>query len=119
VAAQAHADGISGRFSVVIDAQREEFYVADYAAGPDGLREIAPLRLATRAELRGREGAGEQLVGPDVTRWFPQARVGFPRAARLRERALSRTDFVAGERLVPIYLRETTFVKAPAPRALS
>lgn len=119
LAAQAQADGVTGRFSVVMDAQREEFYVADYEAGPDGLREISPLRLATLAEVRGREAAGEQLVGPDVTRWFPKARVVFPRAARLGERALTRTDFVAGETLVPIYLRETTFVKASPPRVIS
>ncbi len=119
VAAEAQADGITGRFSVVIDAQREEFYVADYLAGPDGLREIAALRLATLAAVREREGAGQPLVGPDVTRWFPQARVGFPRAARLAERALARTDFVAGEALAPIYLRETAFVKAPPRRVLT
>lgn len=119
VAAEAQADGITGKFSVVIDAQREEFYVADYEIGVDGMREIVPLRLATLAEVRGREAAGEQLVGPDVTRWFPKARVEFPRAARLGERALTRTDFVEGEALVPIYLRETTFVKASPPRAIS
>jgi hypothetical protein len=30
--------------------------------------------------------------------------------------AVGRSDFVAGEDLSPIYLRETSFVKAPAPR---
>ena len=29
-----------------------------------------------------------------------------------------REDFVNGEKLEPIYLRETTFVKAPLPRIL-
>jgi tRNA threonylcarbamoyl adenosine modification protein YeaZ len=119
VAAQAQADGIAGKFSVVIDAQREEFYLADYEIVPGGLREISPLRLATLGAVRGRAESGEQLVGPEVTRWFPNGRVVFPRAARLGERALTRTDFVAGETLVPVYLRETTFVKAPAPRTLT
>lgn len=116
VAAQAQADGITGKFSVVIDAQREEFYVADYEMGPAGRREIVPLRLATLAEVRGRAGAGEQLIGPEVTRWFPQARLAFPRAARLAECAVARSNFVAGETLTPIYLRETAFVKAPPAR---
>lgn len=116
VAAQAQADGITGKCSVVIDAQREEFYVADYEIGPAGLREIVPLRLATLAEVRGLAAAGEQLIGPEVSRWFPQARVAFPRAARLGECAVTRRDFVAGETLTPIYLRETTFVKAPPAR---
>ncbi len=118
VAAQAQVDGIAGKLSVVIDAQREEFYLADYEIVPGGMREISPLRLATLAEVRGREAAGERLVGPEVARWFPNGRVIFPRAARLGERAGTRSDFVAGETLVPIYLRETTFVKAPPPRAI-
>jgi len=118
VAAQAQADGITGKFSVVIDAQREEFYLAEYEIFPDGMREIAPLRLATLAEVRGRAGAGEPLVGPEVTRWFPKGRLVVPRAVRLGERAATRSDFVAGETLVPIYLRETQFVKSPAARCL-
>jgi hypothetical protein len=32
--------------------------------------------------------------------------------------ASQRTDFVPGERLEPIYLRETRFVKAPPPRII-
>lgn len=118
VAAQAQVDGIMGKLSVVIDAQREEFYLADYEIVPGGMREISPLRLATLAEVRGREAAGERLVGPEVARWFPNGRVIFPQAARLGERAGTRSDFVAGETLAPIYLRETTFVKAPPPRAI-
>jgi len=116
VAAQATAEGILSKFTVVIDAQREEFYVADYEIDAVGMREVAPLRLATLAAMRGREGAGEQLVGPEVTRWFPGGQVIFPRAARLGEFALMRMDFVTGEQLEPIYLRETAFVKAPPTR---
>jgi hypothetical protein len=32
--------------------------------------------------------------------------------------AAARSDFVAGEGLEPVYLRETRFVKAPPPRRL-
>lgn len=118
VAVQAQTDGILGKFSVVIDAQREEFYVADYEVVLDGLREIAPLRLVPLAEVRGRERAGRRLVGPEVARWFPNGQVVFPHAARLGERAGTRNDFVPGEELEPIYLRATTFVKAPPPRLI-
>ena len=116
MAAQAQADGLTGKFSVVIDAQRQEFYLADYEIDPGGRRQLAPLRLATLAEVREREAAGERLVGPEVTRWFPDGRMLFPSAARLGEIAAKRSDFVAGEKLEPIYLRETTFVKAPPTR---
>ncbi|MBP9903657.1 MAG: tRNA (adenosine(37)-N6)-threonylcarbamoyltransferase complex dimerization subunit type 1 TsaB [Verrucomicrobiota bacterium] len=118
VAAQVQTDGLTGKFSVVIDAQREEFYVADYEFGPGGMRAVAPLRLGTLAEVREREGAGERLVGPEVARWFPKGRVVFPRAVRLGERAVTRNDFVAGEKLEPIYLRATAFVKALPSRVI-
>jgi tRNA threonylcarbamoyladenosine biosynthesis protein TsaB len=116
VAAQAQAEGLTGKCSVVIDAQRQEFYLADYEIDPGGRRQLTPLRLATLAEVREREVAGEQLVGPEVTRWFPNGRILYPGAARLGEIAVKRSDFVAGEKLEPIYLRETTFVKAPLHR---
>jgi hypothetical protein len=32
--------------------------------------------------------------------------------------AAQRTDFVAGEKLEPVYLRETNFVKAPPVRTM-
>jgi tRNA threonylcarbamoyl adenosine modification protein YeaZ len=117
-AAQAQADGIIGRMNVVIDAQRGEFYLAGYEIGAHERREIAPLRLATQADVCEREKAGEGLIGPEVTRWFPDGHVVFPRAATLGRLALGQADFIAGEKLVPIYLRETKFVKAPPPRAL-
>jgi len=116
LAAQAQADGFVGRINVVMDAQREEFYLAGYELGATGWREIAPLRLAPLAEVRERERAGEVLTGPEVTRWFPSGRNLFPRAATLARLAVRRNDFVAGEKLEPIYLRETRFVKAPPPR---
>ena len=116
VTAQAQADGLTGKFSVVIDAQRQEFYLADYEIDPGGRRQLSPLRLATLAEVRERETAGARLVGPEVTRWFPKGQLLFPSAARLGESAAKRNDFVAGEKLEPIYLRETTFVKAPPTR---
>jgi len=118
VAAQAQADEITGRVNIVIDAQRGEFYLAGCEIDANGRKEIAPLRLATLAEVREREQAGEILLGPEVTRWFPNGRIVFPRAATLGRLALGRADFVAGEKLEPIYLRETIFVKAPPRRIL-
>ncbi len=115
-AAQAQADGLRGKASVVIDAQRGEFYLAGYELNADSWRETAPLRLATLTEVREREQAGETLIGPEVARWFPSGKMVFPRAAMLGKLALDCTDFIAGEKLEPIYLRETKFVKAPAPR---
>ena len=116
VAAQAQADGFSGTASVVIDAQRNEFYVARYEISSHGCREVVPLRIVTLAEVETNEAAGEVLIGPEVTRWFPSGKMIFPHAITLGKLAARRNDFVAGEKLEPIYLRETAFVKAPPLR---
>jgi tRNA threonylcarbamoyl adenosine modification protein YeaZ len=119
IAAQARAENFVGTASVVIDAQRNEFYRACYEINPGGCREIEPLRLASLADIQERERAGETLIGPEITRWIPSGKIIFPRAATLGRLAMDRTDFMAGEKLEPIYLRETAFVKATPPRILS
>lgn len=118
VAAQAAASGVPGKFSVVIDAQRGEFYLAGYEVRDGAAKETLPLKLATLAEVLERESAGELMVGPEATRWFPHGRTIFPQAAMLAQMGSRRTDFAAGEKLEPIYLRETSFVKAPPARAI-
>ena len=118
IAAQAAADGVRGKFSVVIDAQRGEFYLASYEACNGVAKETSSLKLASLAEAQERERAGELLVGPEAMCWFPNGRIIFPHAARLARLAARRSDFVAGEKLEPIYLRETSFVKAPPAREI-
>ena len=113
LAAQAQAEKFFGRVNVVIDAQRNEFYLAAYEISADGWREIEPLKILSLAEIESRENATGILIGPDVTYWFPNGRSFFPRAMTLAKLAASRNDFVAGEKLEPVYLRETNFVKAP------
>lgn len=118
-AAQAHIDGIRGRVGVTIDAQREEFYTATYDLTQDHYREVESLEIVTRAELQRRAAGGNLLIGPEVEAWFPSGKIVFPRAVTLGKLALGRTEFVAGEKLEPIYLREAGFVKAPPPRMIS
>ena len=114
LAAQARAEKIFGRVSMVIDAQRTEFYLASYEIAADGWREIEPLKIFPRVEVQSLAAAGEILIGPDVTKWFPQGRIVYPRAAILAELAALRSDLVFGEQLVPVYLRETNYVKWPS-----
>ena len=116
IAAQAHAEGLTGRIEVVIDAQRGEFYLAGYEVDAQGWSEVTPLRLSSRADVAARQQAGGILVGPDLGNGFAGCRPVYPRAAMLGQLAGGRTGFVPGEQLQPIYLRETTFVKAPPPR---
>lgn len=116
LAATAQAAGVTGRVAVVIDALRGEFYSASYEIKADGWREVAPLRLVTRVAVEALAAAGESLVSPDAKCPFPGARLLTPSASELGRLAALRTDFLPGEMLEPLYLRETTFVKAPPSR---
>ena len=51
------------------------------------------------------------IVGPDSAAHEFSGVVVFPEAAMLGQLASTRTEFVAGEKLEPIYLRETAFKK--------
>lgn len=116
IAATAQEAGVIGSVSVVVDAQRGEFYLARYELSDAGWHELEPLRLAGRAEVQARDAAGETLIGPEVTRWFASGRVVFPRAAVLARLALKREPCARADALEPIYLRATSFAKAPPPR---
>jgi len=107
IAAQARAEKIFGRVNVVVDAQRGEFYRSGWEISDGRREEIAPLKIVTATELAG---AGGICVGP------ASDRVLFPGAAMLARLASGRSDFKRGEELMPIYLRETAFVKAAAGR---
>ena len=120
MAAQAQAENIRGRANVVVDAQRNEFYLAAYDIAAHDCKELAPLKILPQAEVQSQAGSNALLIGPEVTRWFARGRAVYPRAATLGRLALCRDDFVDAEKLEPIYLRETHFVKAaPARQAVS
>jgi tRNA threonylcarbamoyladenosine biosynthesis protein TsaB len=116
IAAQAQAEKIFGRVSVVIDAQRNEFYLATWFISASGCEKIEPLKIVPLAEIQLRAEAHEILIGPEAKRWFPAGVNLYPRAAMLVKLAAGRNDFLPGEKLEPVYLRETSFVKAPARR---
>lgn len=117
LARQAREAGARGLMHVVIDAQRQELYLATYEIAA-GLRELAPLAIVDLATARARVSAGGRCVGPEVTRWFPDGEELHPDAAAIGQTAAGRTNYLRGEQLEPIYLREASFVKAPPPRIL-
>ena len=116
--AQARAEKIFGRVNVVIDAQRGELYLAAYDVSAAGSQAVSPLKIVALVEVVARAAAGEILIGPEVTRWVAAGKVVSPQAAMLATLAADRRDFMPGEKLEPVYLRETNFVKAPPRRAL-
>ncbi len=118
LAAQAQAAKIFGRVNVVIDAQRGEFYRATYEISADALKEIAPLKIVPAAEIETPVSSREILIGPEAMDRFSSGKNLFPQAEMLATLAAQRTNFVAGEKLEPIYLREANFVKAPPARTM-
>jgi tRNA threonylcarbamoyladenosine biosynthesis protein TsaB len=119
LAAQAADEKIYGAVNIVIDAQRNEFYLAKYEITPAHRRETEALRLAPIAEIEKLAQAGQIIIGPEAHAWFPSARDLYPDAAVLGRLACNRLDYVPGEKLEPIYLRETSFVKAPPVRVIN
>lgn len=101
---------IFGRVHGVIDAQRGEYYLATWEISATGCIILAPLKIVPADEITTRQSAGECCIGPEMPAPL------FPSASAVARLAGGRNDFVAGEMLEPIYLRETAFVKAPPAR---
>jgi tRNA threonylcarbamoyl adenosine modification protein YeaZ len=116
LAAGAEQEKLFGPINIIVDAPRDEFYLARYEIGPGAWREAESLRLAPLAEIEALVRRGDQVLGPGAADWFPSARNLYPDAAMLGRLASARRDFVPGEKLEPIYLRETAFKKAPPAR---
>ncbi|HTB86092.1 MAG TPA: tRNA (adenosine(37)-N6)-threonylcarbamoyltransferase complex dimerization subunit type 1 TsaB [Candidatus Sulfotelmatobacter sp.] len=112
MAAQAQVEKIFGRIHFAVDAQRGEFYLAGWEISEGGREEILPLKIVPAAAIISQKTAGEICLGPEQERRF------FPAAAALARLAGGRQDFVPDGQLVPIYLRETAFVKSPAGRQI-
>ncbi len=116
LAATAHRQAITGRIAVVINALRGEFYSATYDLRTEGWVARNTLQLVPALAVEKLAGGGEQVVTPDESNSFAGSILLRPCASALGRLAAHRSDFLAGEKLEPIYLRETTFVKAPPPR---
>ena len=112
LALEAQMQRIFGTVNLVVDAQRGEFYLSRWNISEEQRMETAPLKIVTAAEVQARLASGEVCAGPEMTHAL------FPSAATVAQLAASRTDFMSGEKLEPIYLRETTFVKAPVSRTV-
>lgn len=118
LAAEAQANGFFGAANIVIDAQRNELYLARYEIARDHYREVTALALATPETVRSRLSASDHIVGPESTRWFDTGKILFPNAATVARLTAGCSNFIPGEKLEPIYLRETNFVRARPPRIL-
>ena len=107
IAFAAFAKGLRGAAEVVIDAQRGEVYSALYNLTDFSL--LRPLKILARPETK-------ILIGPEAKRWSEEGIEIEPSAAIIGKLASREKNFGAPERLEAIYLREPSFLKAPAVR---
>jgi tRNA threonylcarbamoyladenosine biosynthesis protein TsaB len=113
IAARAQEVNFFGQVNLVVDAQRGEFYLARWEISAEQRREISPLKIVPAAEVEQRQRAGEMVAGPAAS---DPGKVLFPMASAVALLGEGRKDFIPGEKLAPVYLRETGFVKALPPR---
>jgi tRNA threonylcarbamoyladenosine biosynthesis protein TsaB len=113
----AQRQGLHGPVHLVINAQRNEYYAAEYEISAETVRETNALKLVPAALVLQMAQSGAAVAGPEAET-IPSGIVSFPDAQALAELAAGRREYIAGERLEPIYLRETNFVKAPPPRLI-
>ena len=118
IAQQALADGVTGPVHIVIDAQRNEFYLASFEITSGRLQNTEPLRIASFDEVQQHLKKNEPVIGPGIEKQIPSSKDYFADAAMLGRIALADTNFAAGEKLEPIYLREVSFVKTPPRRSV-
>ena len=102
-------------FSIVVDAQRGEFFAARYAVVEQGARLLEGFRVMTDTDW-SRQRAGERFIRPDALEDGPAWLALPPGSATLARLAAQTTEFVPGHALEPVYLRKAEFVKAPAPK---
>jgi tRNA threonylcarbamoyladenosine biosynthesis protein TsaB len=117
LAEQAREAGFRGTVSVIVDAQREEIYLARYDLQSERVSLTTPLAIVKPEAVDN----SETIIGPDAKRFFPEApktHLLSPTAAMVARLAAKSKSFVQGEQLEPIYLRATTFVKATPARTI-
>ena len=80
-------------------------------------RLLEPPRLCSLDDIKSQMGSGLRVAGPDLGPALPDAIALHPEATWLALEAERRTP-TPPEDLAPVYLREASFVKAPAPRSV-
>jgi tRNA threonylcarbamoyl adenosine modification protein YeaZ len=107
-----------GPISFIADAQRNEFAFATAEPAADGFRWRETLHLESHEAVWNRLQNGEAIAGPVAGLVGKGGIEQWPSAVDIGLLAELRGGFVDPTSLTPIYLREASFVKAPAPRTL-
>ncbi len=115
VAQQAFESGMRGAMLAVLDAQRGEFFAAEYEVTDSEWHLRKPFALLSPEDERVARTAGKQFVRMDLLE-HPTDRAMLPEAGTIARLASARNDFMAATELEPIYVRKAEFVKAAPAR---
>jgi tRNA threonylcarbamoyladenosine biosynthesis protein TsaB len=103
---------------IAADAQRQQYAMAEIVNG----RLSPDIRLEDQINIQEWIHSGTIVLGPDLAPGLQGAIPLFPNAARLGILATAYSSIagrsVPPETIAPVYLRETSFVKAPPSRPL-
>jgi tRNA threonylcarbamoyladenosine biosynthesis protein TsaB len=116
IAFEARVEANRGKLMAVMDAQRGEFYAAGFELGDTDFVETLSLAILKPEEVKSCKEKGYLVAGPLLNKTFPDALELWPRARGACFLAVGSKRFVDAGALAPIYLRETTFVKAAPSR---
>ncbi len=108
---------------VLIDAQRGECYHSVFQKQQDdSIRTVQPLSIVKPGQLPQPESSSTVFAGMDVARWFSEAERPqssllecAPDASALIVESESLLNQPGSTTLAPVYLRPTSFAKAPLP----
>ena len=105
---------LDNKYRIVVDAQRGEFYCADYDVENGSFKCVKELSIIDSNAIGKTDRV---LAGTDIR--FKNAVQLTSDAKSIYRLSINNNNFVAGEKLEPIYLRPISFVKAPPPRILN
>ena len=105
---------LNNKYRIIVDAQRGEFYCADYDVENGGFKCVKELSIVDSNAIGKTDRV---LVGTDIK--IKNAIQLAPDAKSIYRLSVNNNNFVEGEKLEPIYLRQISFVKAPPPRILN
>lgn len=116
IAEQALNLGLSGVVRIIVDAQRNEFYMAEYVLGDNIVSLLTPLKIVGKDEITMNTTKETIIVGPGSSRVIENGIDIYPDAETVCKLANRKNEFIDGSELKPVYLRAVSFVKAPPPR---
>lgn len=110
---------MDGKYRILIDAQRGEYYCADYDIKNGEYKCVKKIQIVSKEEaLKGIADENRLIAAADVSPWKNKSVAVIPDAKSIIRLSVKSKEFVSGEKLEPIYLRPIAFVKAPPPRIL-